>query len=276
MQISVLMSVYKAEKHLYLERALQSVWDNQTFKPSEIVLIADGPLTQELDAIIDRWKALLGEALVVCRNETNLGLTKSLNIGLQYVHYDLIARMDSDDISHPQRFEKQRAFLISHPDIDVVGGALQEFNDENPCLNIRHYPEDPDAIKKYIRKASPLAHPTVMMRKSIFDSGLKYDEQYRTSQDIALWYDILSQGYKISNLADVTIFFRLTDDVYKRRSKQKAINEFKIYMRGIYRLNGIFTLAYFYPISRLLFRLMPTSVIKWVYGSALRKKLLYK
>lgn len=274
MKISVLMSVYKAENPEYLDRALQSVWDDQTHKPNEIVLIADGSLTPDLDKIIDKWKEALGASFVLCRNEVNLGLTKSLNKGLKKASGDFIARMDSDDISHPRRFELQYNFLIDNPDIDVVGGALQEFNDNNECLNIRYYPQNPKTIKKYICKASPLAHPTVMMRRRIFDSGLSYDERFRTSQDIALWFDVLYKGYNISNLSDITIYFRFAEDVFKRRSREKAFNEFKIYMNGIYRLYGLFTLSYIYPISRLMFRLMPQCVIKWIYGSKLRERVL--
>lgn len=274
MKISVLMSVYKAEQPDYLEKALKSIWDDQTYKPFEIILIADGSLTPELDQIINKWQASLGSSFVVCRNETNLGLTKSLNKGLKYAQGELIARMDSDDISHPKRFELQRNFLLHNSNIDVVGGALQEFNDKNDCLNIRYYPEDPEKMGKYICKASPLAHPTVMMRRKIFDSGISYDERFRMSQDIALWFDVLSNGYKISNIPDITIYFRLAGDVFKRRSRKKAFNEFQIYINGIYRLHGLFTFAYIYPISRLLFRLMPKSIIKWIYGSKLRKKIL--
>lgn len=276
MNISVIMSVYKSEKPEYLDRSLQSVWDDQTCRPAQIVLIADGPLTEELDAVLAAWTEKLQDKLTICRNEVNLGLTKSLNKGLRHTTGEYIARMDSDDISHPSRFEIQTRFLDENPDIAVVGGSIQEFNDSSECLNVRHYPTDPDAIRKYICKASPLAHPNVMMRREIFDSGITYDERYRTSQDIALWYDVLEKGYRISNVEEVTLYFRLADDVFKRRSRQKAMNEFKIYMRGIYRLHGLFTLAYAYPISRLIFRLLPQSLIKWIYNSPLRQGILSK
>lgn len=164
--------------------------------------------------------------------------------------------------------------MLKNPDVDVVGGSLQEFNDENECLNVRYYPEDPQIMQKYICKASPLAHPTVMMRRRIFDSGLSYDERFRTSQDIALWFDVLNHGYKISNVPEITIYFRLAGDVFKRRSRKKAFNEFRIYMNGIYRLHGLFSCYYIYPISRLIFRLLPEKVIKRIYRSKLRKQIL--
>ena len=276
MNISVIMSVYKSEKPEYLDRSLQSVWDDQTCRPAQIVLIADGPLTEELDAVLAAWTEKLQDKLTICRNEVNLGLTKSLNKGLRHTTGEYIARMDSDDISHPSRFEIQSRFLAENPDIAVVGGSIQEFNDSSEYLNVRHYQTDPDAIRKYICKASPLAHPNVMMRREIFDSGITYDERYRTSQDIALWYDVLEKGYRISNVDEVTLYFRLADDVFKRRSRQKAMNEFKIYMRGIYRLHGLFTPAYLYPMSRLIFRLLPKSLIKLIYNSPLRQGILSK
>lgn len=274
MQISVLMSVYKSEKTIYIDRALRSVWDDQTVKPEEIILIQDGPLGKELIEVINLWKEKLGERLVTLQNETNLGLTKSLNKGLVHVKGELIARMDSDDISHPMRFERQIKFLEKHPEIDIVGGALQEFDAENECLGIRHYPQTPQDVENYIYKASPLAHPTVMMRRRIFDEGLKYDERYRTSQDIALWYDVLCAGYKIGNVSEVTIYFRRDGDVFKRRSREKAFNEFIIYMNGICRFYGLLSWKYVYPVARLIFRLMPVAVVKWIYGSKMRKKVL--
>lgn len=274
MTISVLMSVYKNEQAKFLDRALQSVWDDQTLKPNQIVLIEDGPLGSDLRSVIDSWQAKLGSVLCLLKNEVNIGLTKSLNKGIKHIKSELIARMDSDDVSAPDRFKLQHDYFVEHPDIHIIGGSLQEFDENNDCLNIRHYPLSPKAARIYIQKASPLAHPTVMMRRQIFDEGLSYNEKYRTSQDIALWFDALLAGYNISNVPQVTIFFRRDGDVFKRRGREKAWNEFKIYMDGIYKLFGPITPKYIFPIIRLVFRLMPSSVIKYIYGSKARKKLL--
>lgn len=261
---------------MYLNRALKSVWDEQTRKPDEIILIEDGPLGNDLSAVIEKWKMRLGSSIfVILSNNVNMGLTKSLNKGIEYVHSEYVARMDSDDISDPLRFEKQVAYLEKHPEVDVLGGALQEFNEANDCLNIRHYPQTPEESRNYILKASPLAHPTVMIRRRVFDSGIRYNEKYRTCQDVALWFELIAKGYKIANLPDITIRFRRDDSVFSRRKSKKNIwNEFRIYMHGIYSLQGLFTWKYIYPISRLVFRLMPASFIKWVYGSKLRRGLL--
>lgn len=274
MTVSVLMSVYKNEQPDFLNQALESVWTHQTLKPDQIVLVEDGPLTQELYAVIGEWSEKLGSRLTICRNETNLGLTKSLNKGLQVATSDLIARMDSDDISDAQRFERQVRYFEEHLDVDIISGSLQEFDADHDCLNVRHYPQTHEEAVKYIVKACPLAHPSVMMRKRIFDEGLKYDERYRMSQDIKLWFDAILSGYHLGNVPEVTLYFRREGDVFKRRSRAKAWNEFKIYMNGIYRMYGVFTLAYRYPIARYIFRNLPPIMVKWIYGSEMRKKVL--
>ncbi len=269
------MSVYKNEKPEFLDEAIASIWTQQTLKPQQIVLVEDGMLTDGLQEVIGKWAQQLGDRLTLCKNEQNLGLTKSLNLGLTKVTSDLVARMDSDDIAMPRRFELQEAYLEAHPEVSVVGGSMQEFNSRNPAVNIRHYPLTHSEVMRSIYKASPLAHPTVMMRMSMFRNGrLRYDERFRTSQDIALWFDAICAGYKIANLPDVTFRFRLADDMFKRRSRAKAWNEFRIYMSGVHRLYGLFSPKYIYPISRLMFRIMPVKLVKIVYGSNLRKKVV--
>lgn len=277
MTISVLMSVYKNEKPEFLNEALHSIWTQQTHKPQQIIIVEDGKLTQELYRVIQTWENKYPDTVLILKNEQNLGLTKSLNKGLAYVTSDLVARMDSDDVSMPQRFEMQEKYLEEHPDVDIVGGYMQEFNSKNPCLNIRHYPLTHSSVLKSIYKASPLAHPTVMMRMSIFrEGGLHYDERFRTSQDIALWFDAICAGYKIGNIDSVTFKFRLADDMFKRRSKAKAWNEFRIYMHGIKRLYGTVSPKYIFPVSRLMFRLMPVKIVKLIYGSKLRQMVIEK
>ncbi|MBQ0019120.1 MAG: glycosyltransferase [Bacteroidales bacterium] len=275
MTLSVLMSVYRKETGAHLDRSLKSVWDDQTRKPDQIVLVEDGPLTDELYAVIEKWRGVLGDKLCSPKNETNMGLTAALNKGLEHVTSDLVARNDSDDYSAPRRFELQVKYLEEHGDVDVLGGAMQEFDEEHLCLCIRRYPTH--HLEKYICKASPCAHPTVVMRMHIFrEGGVRYDDRYPLNEDIALWYDILRQGYSISNLQDVVYYFECSGGMFERRSRQKAWPEFKVYMRGIKDLRGVLTWRYVYPISRLVFRLMPVKMIAWIYGSKMRQKFLTK
>ncbi len=273
MTISVLISVYKKDEAKFLDKAISSIWTEQTLKPNKLVLVEDGPISDDLRFIIDKWKNEIGENMTIIRHEINQGLTKSLNDGINIIDTDLIARMDSDDISCPNRFKQQVDFLENNPHIDIVGGSLQEFNEDSDCINIRHYPSTHEEVVNTMHKICPLAHPTVMMRKRIFDNGLRYNEKYRNSQDIALWFDAVCAGFKIANLQEVTILFRFASNVYSRRSKAKALNEFRIYTNGIYRLYGLFTTKYIYPVIRLFFRMMPIRIVKWGYKSKLRKKV---
>ncbi len=276
--ISVLMSVYKNERPEHLKQALESVWTNQTLKPSQIVLVEDGPLPISLEQVVDKFQLTIEStgvaSMTLVKLPVNGGLTKALNEGLKHVTGDLIARMDSDDISEPHRFERQVAYLESHSDVDIISGSLQEFDSEHECLNVRHYPLTHEECVKFIVKASPLVHPSVMMRKKLFDEGLRYDERYRMSQDIKLWFDAILAGFRLGNIPEITLFFRREGDVYRRRGRVKAWNEFKIYMNGIYRLKGLFTFSYLYPISRYFFRNLPPSIVKKIYGSKVRNKLL--
>lgn len=269
------MSVYKSEKPEYLDRSLQSVWDDQTLNPDEIIFVQDGPVGEELEAVINKWKEKLADTLVLLINETNLGLTKSLNKGIRVAKGEYIARMDSDDISLPDRFKLQVEYMESHPEISVLGGAIQEFNDKDGIIGERHFPADTASIKQYIHKASPVAHPAVMIRKSLFDEGVVYNEKYRTTQDLALWFDVLATGHHMANLKEFVLQFRRETNVYQRRkNKEDSRLELKIHLRGIKNLFGFSPVKSLYPVARYTLRLMPNSIIHWFYNGKLRGILL--
>ena len=275
MKISVLMSVYRSEKPQYLDRALQSVWDDQVRKPDEIILVQDGPLGDELLQVIEKWQTKLSNVLVLIKNEVNIGLTKSLNKGIRVAKGDYIARMDSDDISLPNRFEMQEKFLDEHPSVYVVGGAIQEFNDEDGIIGERHFPKDTAEAIHYIHKASPFAHPAVMIRRGLFDEGVMYNEAYRTTQDLALWFDVLKAKHQVANLDDFVLKFRRDSNVYQRRkNKEDSRLEMKIHLKGIKDLFGFSPIKSLYPIARFTMRLLPNSLINFIYNSRLRVKLL--
>ena len=275
MKISVLMSVYKSEKPAYLDRSLQSVWDDQTQKPDEIILVQDGPLGDELLQVIEKWQAKLRDVLVLIRNEVNIGLTKSLNKGIGVAKGEYIARMDSDDISLPSRFEIQERFLDENPSVYVVGGAIQEFNEADGIIGERHFPKDTEAAIHYIHKASPFAHPAVMIRKALFDEGVIYNEAYRTTQDLALWFDVLKTKHQVANLDIIVLKFRRDNNVYQRRKKKEdSYMEMKIHLNGIKELFGFSPIKSLYPIARYSMRLLPNSIINQIYNSNIRGKLL--
>ena len=159
MTISVLMSTYCKEKPQYLHEAMKSIWTDQTRKPDEIVLVEDGPLTPELDAVIRSWKQQLQDTLTLVCNPTNQGLAAALNDGIAVARGELIARMDSDDHSLPDRFSLQERYMQAHPEVDILGGSLQEFNDEGTLHNVRKYPLTMDQVLKTMYRVAPWPIP---------------------------------------------------------------------------------------------------------------------
>lgn len=277
MTIAVLMSVYKNEKADRLDRCMRSIWDDQTLKPNQVILVEDGPLPQGLHDVINAWKNKLQDTLYVLVNEENLGLTKSLNKGLKVVNTDLIARMDTDDQSTPLRFEVQEKFMKEHPEIDVLGGAYNIMDDNGVVQYAKYFKHTHDEMMKQICWRCPLSHPTVMMRTSMFkEKNLKYDERFRNSQDIALWVDAVQAGCKFANTDDIVLNFTEDNDVYKRRGKVRAMNEYKSFARAAKSLFGKYSWRRFLPVMRYCFRRMPVKSIGFIYHSKVFKNIYKK
>lgn len=274
MTISVLMSTYYREKPEYLDSAIKSIWTDQIRKPDEIILIRDGILTPGLDAVIDKWKDIIGSILVVIDNKTNKGLALSLNQGVEHAHGDLIARMDSDDISLPERFLIQEKYMAEHPEVEILGGALREFNDDDTINSIRYYPATMQEVKEKMHRMAPLGHPSVVFRRSFFDVGYRYESKYYLCEDVTLWFNAVCNNRIINNIPDIVLKFRRNDSMITRRRREKAWSEFCAYNDGIYDLCGLWTTKYIYSFLRLFFRLMPMCIIKSIYNNSyLRNKL---
>lgn len=277
MTIAVLMSVYKNETGERLERCMRSIWDDQTLKPDQIILVEDGPLPQELYTVIDAWKSKLQAKINVLMNKENLGLTKSLNKGLEIVKTDLVARMDTDDQSLPMRFEVQERYMREHPDIDVVGGANNVTDGEGNIRYTQYFKLTHEEMISQICWRCPLSHPTVMMRTSMFkEKGIKYDERFRNSQDIALWVDAALAGCRFANTEDVVLSFTEDEDVYKRRGKVRAMNEYKSFARAAKLIYGKYSWRRILPVIRYCFRCLPVWMINKIYHSELFKKVYHK
>ena len=134
MKFTVLMSIYNKEKPEYFNQCMQSIWDGQILKPSEIVLVQDGPLTDLLNQAVEKWKEKLGDNFKIIPLEKNVGLGKALNVGLSNCSNDLIARMDTDDICLPNRFKDQIDYMLNNPDVDVAGTWTAEIDENNNVI----------------------------------------------------------------------------------------------------------------------------------------------
>lgn len=211
--ISILMSVYFKENHLYLNECLNSL-TTQTVKPNEVILVEDGEISQELKNTINQYRdKLLIKSIIL---EKNVGLASALNKGLEHCSYDLIARMDTDDIALPHRLKTQVDFMLSNPNIAVCSSYIEEKNDNmQKTLGIRILPTSHDEIVKFSRTRSPITHPVVIYRKSaILDVG-GYPNIY--PEDYPLWCMLISKGYRFANIPEVLLHMRAGEGMISRR-----------------------------------------------------------
>ena len=265
MSFSVLLSVYSKENPCYLNEALSSIWDQQTLKPGQIVLVKDGPLTEELDSCINIWIQKLGEILTIVELPLNAGLGVALNEGLKQCRYELVARMDADDISLPKRFEKQVAFMEENPDIAASSAVLEEWDlTFEKYIGIRALPLKPEELEKFAKYRCPLSHPVAIFRKSIVLKVGGYPA-FRRAQDYPLWSVLLVNGYKLANLPDVLYKQRAGNALLKRRGLSHFKNELKIFncQRKIKFINIYEYLRNI--IIRLIIRIVPNFIKRFFY-----------
>ena len=201
MLFSVLLSLYHKESPLFLRQSLTSIF-TQTLLPIEVVLVEDGPLTDELYAVIKEFTSQHPELKVISL-PTNRGLGKALNEGLKHCSYDLVARMDTDDIAKPDRFEKQLAIFLEHPEIDVVGAWIDEFEGEvSNVLSMRKVPEQHENILRFAKGRCPVNHPVVMFRKSAVLKAGGY-KHFPLFEDYYLWVRMLMNGARFYNIPKI-------------------------------------------------------------------------
>lgn len=199
MNVSVIMAAYNSEQ--YIRNAIESIL-RQTFTDFEFLIINDGSSDKTLKII----KSYNDIRIKLIDNNKNLGLTKSLNIGMALAKGQYIARMDADDVSMPERLQKQVCFLDNHEDVGVVGSNMLYFGDRDAKTN---FPLDHDAIKLHLLFYTALAHPSIMLRRDVLEkNGIKYNDQYRFSQDYYL-YCCLYNITKFANLGDFLLRYRI-------------------------------------------------------------------
>lgn len=266
-EFSVLMSVYYKENPNFFDQALSSIWLEQSVCPSQIVLVKDGTLTEDLEKVIKKYIEICGSALDIVSLQENSGLAYALSQGLEYCKYDYIARMDTDDISTPERFEKQLTFLCKNKDIDVVGSYVTEINENGNIIKEQvNYPLKHKELKEFFSKRDPLAHPTVFFRKSFFIKAGSYTDEVPLGEDTVLWYRGFMNNCYFANIPYVGVLFRRTNSFYKRRSNwKKSISLLKFRLLTINRKLGYNIKADVYAISYFLISISPSFVKRIVY-----------
>ena len=223
--ISVLTSVYKNDIAKNVETAVESIV-NQTLPPKQIVMMVDGPVPDELSQKLDEL-AKKYDVLEVHKLEKNVGLGNALRLGTDYCKYDIIARMDSDDIALPERFEKEIACFEKDPELSLVGSNAQEFfNEPENLANIKAVPETHDEIVAFMRGRCPFCHMSVMMKKDMLEKAGGYQDWYY-AEDWYLWIRMYLAGAKFYNIQENLMLVRINYDTFERRGGLKYYKSIK-------------------------------------------------
>ncbi len=223
------MSVYKNDSPKFLKIALESIYENQTRKPDEVVVIFDGPLNDSLYKVLEEFKSGKQDIVKYYPQEVNKGLGEALRIGSELCTGDYIFRMDSDDVSDPYRFEKQIAYVESHPEVDVVGTDIAEF-DKSPDeekKRVRSCPANHEDIVQMGKKRNPMNHVSVCMKKS---SLLKCGG-YQTLlllEDYYLWLHMIVAGCKLANINESLVYVRIGNGFDSKRGSRERISGWKV------------------------------------------------
>ncbi len=208
------MSVYGKDNPEHFKIAVESVL-NGTVRPSEVVLVVDGPVSSELDEIIKEYEK--DSTFKIVRLEKNVGFGNALKIAVENSSSELIARMDSDDVSLPDRFEKQLKFFEEDEELDIISGDITEFiDDEENIVSKRELPVSDKEIKNYMKTRCAINHVAVMYKKSSVLKVGGYEEIF-FNEDYFLWIRMMLAGCRFANTGNVLVNVRIGNDMYKRR-----------------------------------------------------------
>ncbi len=274
MDFSVLMSVYVKDNENDFKTALESVTLQQTLKPKQVVIVQDGPVSDIIDQMIAELKQKTPQIKYsVLKKETNSGLAAALNSGLSLCEYDWVARMDSDDISVPNRFEKQISFLSNHPNVAVLGGAIAEFNEEiGDIQSERHVGLTHEQLKKKAKTRTPMNHVSVMyLKDAVLEVG-GYSEDFGKLEDYKLWIDLIAANKELANIDDVLVNVRVGKGFIERRSNKREIQDWD--MLQTYLLQNKLISKFRALLNKLYIRMfiyMPSWMKKLAYKTVLRK-----
>lgn len=274
-KFSVLMSVYHKENPEWFQLALDSVL-NQTLQSNEIVLVEDGKLTDELYKVIETYKNKYSNLLKIVPLERNSGLGEALRIGILNCSNELIARMDTDDVARNDRFEKQIKFFQEHPNVDLVGSLISEFeNEPDNIISYRQLPTEHSEIYRFGQFRCPVNHMTVMYKKSAVLKAGNY-QTFKNIEDYYLWGRMLKQGSVFANIPECLVNVRAGQAMFKRRANLTYFfnSEFPLHTE-LYKMKLINLKQYLRNItSKFLLRALPAKLMGLVYKKFLRKEVI--
>lgn len=271
MTCSVLMSVYHKDDPAHLRLALRSIYEEQIRKPDQIVVVFDGPLTHELYRVLAQFAQDKAEIVRYCPLKENLGLGAALKIGATYCTGAYIFRMDADDISAPNRFAVQLAYLKLHPEIDVLGGDIAEFQHGiQEKLRIRRCPAAQQDIAEMGKRRNPMNHVSICIRRSALMRCGGY-EPLPLLEDYYLWLRMLAAGFRLANLHETLVYVRTGSDFAAKRGAKVRIRGWCVLQKFMLHRNMIhWWEAAWNMVCITVFVYVPKAVKKWLYQHRLR------
>ncbi|MBT8205266.1 MAG: glycosyltransferase [Eudoraea sp.] len=269
MRFSALLSVYHSDDPRYLEEALVSIWNAQTLKPDEVVIVNDGPVTPEIESCISRFEKI-APVKRVCLLE-NRGLGLALAEGIKYCSFEWVARMDSDDIADTYRFEKQVAYIHDFPDIDVLGTFIEEFTSTpDNVVAVREVPERDLEIKKMLKIRNAVNHVSVFIRKDAVLQAGNYQSMIYF-EDYYLWTRMALQGAKFHNLIESLVKVRVGDAMIGRRKGRAYVRKELTFFRSLREIGFIGRIQYYKAIIlRIPLRFLPAGLLTFIYKKLAR------
>lgn len=270
-KFSVLMSLYLKEKPEYLNEALKSVI-NQTVKPSEIVIVYDGPITTELKSVVEQYVSNNPGLIKIIDNPENKGLGLALADGVPQCTYELIARMDTDDICRKDRFEKQLEEFVKDPRLDICGSHILEFEEkEENIVARRRVPLVDKDIKEYQKRRDGFNHVSVMFKKKSVLAAGNY-QSCLLMEDTLLWANMFMNGAKGKNIDDYLVYVRIGKDMYERRGGFDYYKKYKAGRRKVYETGYISWVDYKMTlIVQFIVAAIPNRVRGFVFKNLLHR-----
>lgn len=268
-EYSVLMSVYDKEEPEYFRQSVESMLD-QTYPPGDFVLVCDGKLTPELDEIIDFFEENY-ECFRPLRLPENIGTGACANKGIEMCRHEYIVKMDSDDISLPNRCEVSLYALAKHPEIDILGSYIDEFDsDTGEYISTRRTPLSNKEIRKYAKRRNPFNNQTIVYKKSLAQKVGGYSDIKRC-EDYEFVVKLLQNGARGRNIGRTLVKYRVTEDNYRRRKNWANTKSFIQVRKRIYKMgySGFWDLI-IPTIAQLAVFIMPNALTGKLYKKFLR------
>lgn len=264
----IIMSVYFSDSVLYFKQAIDSLLD-QTY-PVDIYIFVDGDISLTLRKVLETYSQCSN--VFIFYNIDNIGLAKGLNKLIdEFVissDYKYVARMDSDDISRPNRIEKQINFFEDNENIDVLGTSCREFG-ASFSLDEKHLPKTHRELLNFSITRCPFIHPSVMFRVSVFKKGFRYPENTILTEDMAFWFLLLRNGFHFANINEILLDYRLNEDtIHRRKGLKKAMSEINVRAHNMILLKQVNLKNIALIGARVVFHLMPSSLVKFAYKKA--------